>query len=1334
MTRTLAVTRSAFRLSVVWGIALVLSLFAVPTFAQEDDGFDAELEGRKTWTIRYGLGSPLGLGTVGLAVGQLALDQTLAVDLRAEALSILTVEGHFDDQQADSLQSLVMYLDTERLHGVFGGFTVDGLPGFSTQRRRMLGGQLEYTLGTATLTAVTARFEGVTETKTFVGETAQGETVFSKVLPDQPWVEQPYKRGIEGLFAYPLGALYVEELSEVHLAIPASAAVRSILTAYGLEYLAEILSEEPTTKLDTASFSVVGDEEQTLLLNLTPHVVIRTRIEDAIDAYNEGMESSGADVRKYPFVIGSEYETSFLDAVANETSLQVNEEDHPIRAAVRRRFYNVGQTGVVASSVTVEVSTDGIEYTPITRSEFAAYETSIHAAAGVLEIDFPDSFFEQERAAIRIRFSYAVSAGSYMLGFSLVPGTERVSVNGVPLAKDDYEIDYEIGLLLLFHEVAETDVILVEYERFGSGLGGVADYARYFVGLNLDLPLFDVIDLTATIQRGLDDPGSVTDPERVRTMPNRQTVWGVLGSVELDDLTGDFALGYGEDVFPPGDNERPSAPNEVTAIAGDARFLFVGHKAGFSVLHQGMWNTYGVAEGLSGQWVRAIVMGGDRVFFGTSSGLTVVYLAGVSPLDQARNWASYTEVNGLDDASIRALLLHEGRLWIGTDAGLMSVDVDEFGDLTAWAVSDFMEGKAVTALAHDGQALYVGTDAGAYRVDPVGGGASPLPGVGGLRIHALASSDGLLYVSSEDGLRTYQNGAGTGWIEWGHPIYAAMPFDDDLYYVADDGLVRVSDGEILYEGWRISAVGVGHADSLWVGSRADAEYVLMLWQHGGSKGAFDNVTTRIVGQDPALFGELPGGAHTGEGLFGRASFEHEEEQFTIRGSIDTVSPGYRAIGGGTHGGNTEWDLQVSLSPWKDVKISGSHTVVLTDTSRGAMDASTVNSLGLVANIGPTLTASVRQEAAGHDPFNPGPETASYVFQSAVADSLFADMLDLSISWSGSVSTNEVDGTSRRQNRLAADAVLALPAGPTFTIDWVRPLQGTAGSWNGRETWSVTGDWSGRSLVGKLTLHALIDASRSLAEGALDVIAKAEADLGLDAFSLAGWRFTPSVEGQWEREEGSTDLSGTAVLRSAWNQLTIRSTLTGNVSGLGDPVTRQNGRLSVSLSYAGPPEWRPTLTYSADQSVTVHRGVGSATSTSHNLTGRSTWSAEGVSNVLSLTGRIRDVAGDRQVIASIEDSHQLDLTGLVMSWFAPGDETGKEAESVFPVVLLHLDATGDYRIRDMETDADLTLAARVDLSLSEMWGASLSGSFLAGTKDSGGFYSSYLFELTVSVDF
>jgi hypothetical protein len=1337
---------SGFRMLVV--VAAVALLVPLSAGGQQDESFAAELDGRKTWTIRFGLGSPIGLAGASLAAGSISLDQTLSVDLRAEALGILAVEGHFDDRLSESLQSLVVYLDTERLDGIFGDFTVEGLAGFNAQRRKAIGARLDYSLGAATLTGVAARFEGVTESKTFIGATAEAETVFSASRPDRPWVEQPYGSNIDGLYAHPIAGLYVEEISTVRLEIPPGDAVRSVLVSYGVEYVAEILAEEPEVEIDKTSFTVIGEDEQVLLLDVVPQELVRTRIEDAIDAYNEAHDLSGSEAREYPFVRNSAYEEAFLDALSDLAVLRVDDGATPIRDAIRRTYYDLGRTGVVESSLEVEISLDGSTFVPITRSGLSGFDASVHPASGILEIDFPASFFEETDPAIRVRFTYTVTGGTYLLGFSLVPGSERITVNGEPLPEESYEIDYEIGLLVLLTEIAETDVILVEYERFGSGLGGTSDYARYFVGLELDLPLSDAVELTATLQSGFDDPNSVADASRIRTAPNRQLVGGVLGTVELEDLSADFAVGYGSDRFPPGANERPAEPNEITAIGGNDDYVFVGHRAGFSVLHGGVWRGYGTADGLSGGSVRSILVDAERAYFGTNAGLTVVRLAGASPLGRAANWLGYGEIEGLSEPSVRALVLQDETLWIGTDGGLVSVPVEALDDPTAWAAPTLVDIAPITSLVSDGDVLYVGTALGAYRYAPASSELTQLAGSGTLHVRSMAASDGLLYVAADEGLRAYADGAGAGWIVVGRPVTTVVAFDGELLYATEKGLTRSSDGEVLYEDWSITVLWAEDGESLWVGTRASAEYALMLWRLGDGEAGYENLTLEIDGRDTTRFGPMDAEENTAQGVFARGSFRHEDEGLELRGDVRVVAPGYRAIGSGSSSGFAEWSLDAAFDLGEDAQLTAYHEYTLRDSS-GAWLGQTANRVSFVGSFGPKLSASASHNASNDDLFRGGPESSWVSLNSSISDTLFGEVLDVSLSWSGAVDSDYVNETTRQESALSARASLELIPGARIAVGWKRPLSARDGAWRGSERWTLDGDWSGDLSIGGLDLGASADASRALTEGHLEWELEGDAGLDVSSFDLYGWTFAPTLDGNAAWEDGATTLGGKAVLRSSRDRLTIRTTISEDLSGLGEPVTRRNGKLSVSASFTGSDVWRPSLTYSLSRSTTVHKGVGSAATTNHSLSGHLNWTGEGATDSLSLTVRVRDSASSRRVTASLENSYQLDVTDSLARLLAmlgsdaeraseprtPEDaERAAAAESPYPTAMLRFDVDGDYRSTESVPDVDLSATGRLDVSLSEMWSLSLSGSYLVGTRTTGGLYHSFLFELTVAVDF
>jgi hypothetical protein len=1325
-----------------WLLVAVALLTSVCAHAQEDESFAAELDGRKTWTIRFGFGSPLGLAGAGLSAGSFALDQTLTVDLSAEALGVLTVEGHFDDRESESLQSLAAYLDTDRLDGVFGDFTVESLSGFNAQRRKAIGGRLEYQLGWATLTGVAARFEGVTDSRTFVGASTQGEALFSAVEPDRPWVEQPYGRGIDGLYAYPLSDLYVPEISTVRLLVPGGSEVRAVLAPFGMAFLEEVFTSEPETEIDDGSFLVIGDADQTLLLEDAPGELVRRRVEDAIDAYNDLHDLSGSeDAQEYPFVEGSAYEKAFLGALAAKSRLEIDETSMAILEGERHRYYDLGKTGIVESSLEVEVSEDGERFAPITRSGMEAYEADVFPEEGILEVDFPASFFDSQVPMIRVRFSYTMAGGTYMLGFSLVPGSERITVNGAVLPKESYEIDYEIGLLVLLTEVEETDVIVVEYERYSGGLGGSSDYARYYVGLELDVPFSEFFDITATVQYGYDDPSSVTDPERVRTMPNRQTVAGVLGRVDVEDFSAEFAAGYGADVFPPGLEDRPEAQNEITAIAANQEYVFVGHLGGFSVLRAGVWRSYGTADGLSGRSVRAIALRPGTVYLGTSAGLTVVRLADASSLDRSASWSTYGELDGLGDESVRAVLIWDGRVWVGTDGGLYSVPLDELRDPAQWIRQPVAETGSITALASDGDILYVGTDAGVYRHDPANAGYVLLAGSATMHVRTLVAGDGLLYVGSDRGLRTYLDGAGAGWIVAGHEVLSVASFDNDLYYGTADGMTRASDGATFYQGWRITAIASDGAGSLWVGSRANLDYDLTLWSRGASEVRFDNLTMLIDGRDTTRFLTVDASANTESGLFVRGSFQHDTDHFDVQGDVRAIGPGYRAIGSSASGGVAEWSLDASADLWDGALLTASHEYTM---DGGAADATTqtTNRLSFTGSFGPTVTATATYSARNDDPYRRGPENDSFTFDSRVSDALFADLLELSVSWSASASGDYVDGTMQRQNSLSAGSRLNLPLGIVLDLDWSRPLRSAGKAWAGSERWSLDGAWSGDLGPADVDLGAFADGKRSVSKDVFDWTIGADAAADLDPIDAGAWEFSPALDGSVEWEDGETALTGKAVVRSTRSGLTIRTTLSGDLSGLGEPVRRANSKLVVSASFAGSEIWRPSMTYTQDRAVTVQESVGSATSTNHSLVGHLSWTGRGASNALSVTVRLRDAgSSSARVTASLEDSFQTDVTDALVRLLArpqPEASTGNDAErlpaSGFPTAFLGVDGSLDYHLNDGVADADAVVTTRLDLALSEMWGGSLSASYLAGTKSAGGLYHSFLFELTVAVDF
>ena len=76
-------------------------------------------------------------------------------------------------------------------------------------------------------------------------------------------------------------------------------------------------------------------------------------------------------------------------------------------------------------------------------------------------------------AAYTIIVDYSFQSETYNVGLFVIPGSEKVRLNGRQLQRDvDYTMVYEVGSIRFFTELDEFDEIVVEFERtpFGGSL------------------------------------------------------------------------------------------------------------------------------------------------------------------------------------------------------------------------------------------------------------------------------------------------------------------------------------------------------------------------------------------------------------------------------------------------------------------------------------------------------------------------------------------------------------------------------------------------------------------------------------------------------------------------------------------------------------------------------------------------------------------------------------------------------------------------------------------------------------------------------------------------
>lgn len=1334
LVRSMPSQRMPLRRMPVWVIVLatlvlLLSLPAYPA-AEQDEAFAVELSGRKTWTLRYGLGDHRGLSPAGIGPQQITLDQSLWVNVTGEALGMLTINAHFDDQAPAVMQAITVNLDTGNLTGVFGDFSISGKEDFAVYNKTLKGMRLDYRLGEATITGVLSLVEGISESRTFTGQTARAEVLFAASPPGRPWLDQPYRLNIAGLYAYTLVDPFIDGFSIVQIAFQPSSELNALLTDYGLGYLIDTIAASPAEDLAAASFVIITDDTQDiLLLKREPIALLRTRLRAAIDAYNQEHGLTGEERKRYPLNEGTDHERSFLEQVMLFTDLVVDGNNYPLAEGVRQRFYNLGRDDIIEGSVTIEVSLDGQIFQPITDPEFIDYKTTMFYEEGIIELDFPEAFFTKTASAVRIAFAYTIAGDMFMLGLSVVPGSDRVYLNGRLLARGiDYSINYEVGVLILFVEVGEGDTIRIDYERYRGGLGVITEYARVFYGVSLDLPISEAVTLGVSLLRAADSETPLIDRERARTMPNIHTVAGITGTVNLDGFTANFTLGYTDNRFPLDNNLRLNLPNMVTDIFASDDRTFVGSTGGVSVYHDGGWARYTTADGLSGNRIRAIVGDGERVFFATASGLTVLTLEGEAPSAHVANWRRYRKEDGLPNISVHALHLLDGTLWLGTAEGLVAVEVEEIDDRESWKIfaeDDLAGHGAILALASDtriGGTLYIGTERGLFSLDLESGVATELPEMSGLRINDLLSVNRTLYVASDRGLRAFRNGIATGWLAFGEPVYSLAWSDEELWYGSASGLHRgeAEEGVILTE-WAITGLAPAPEGGVWAGSRADADYRLFVWKVDDVVTPFDSVQTGIDGRDRFRFADIDAADHTDRGLFGRAGFHREMENLTLSGNFESISPAFTAIGRIGRRDSTGWNLSLAGQPTDGVTLSASHSYHLIDRAGERPRGTLEHRASLAIDFGPQLDISLAQGAVNDDRLHPGFDSGTFSYGVTLTDSLFEESIDLALNWHDAFRWDFLLQSFRRENRISASGNWRMTPEIALAVNWGRPLAFAGGEPTGSETWGLSANWKTTIEQIATELAYTLAKNRSLPGGIGRVTQEATLGLRFNPFALADWNLTPRIDLSATDEVGLLSVSGRGTLRATFDAFSVRTTYRRAVSGLGEERVQTEETITLSVNYTGFVDLTPSLTGTQKTRTVAFRGEPRRTTT-RALTGRLAWRPPGgARNDLSLSVRGITEGGETIITADLRNSYSFT--------YALFDE-----EFIPNPLAFRLDLNGRYADRPGGADINLSLTGSADLAITDIWSSSFAISYLTGAKRGGGIYHSLLFELSVAATF
>ncbi|MDH7505596.1 MAG: hypothetical protein QHH25_05670 [Candidatus Acetothermia bacterium] len=1291
---------------------------AVPEAAEEEGPLSLSATGQVSWLVKYGIGDSRGLTERGYA-NQLLLEQALSVDaeggVRIEwpLAGVLSLSAHLDNQKAENLQLLSIKYRGRNLEGGFGDFTVAGDTEFTGYDKSLKGLRVEWTpREDLRVRGVFARVSGIPQSKVFRGNTSPGTVTYMLRQPEQRWLEQPYLLNIRGLEYYRVSG-FVPEFTELNLVFRPDQGLRDLLGSYGLGYLFPTIREDSRREVEASDYLVVEKEgEQFLLLRTEALELLRRALKDYIDDYNEAQDLTGEERKEYPLDEGSEYELGFLRGlIAGYVLLALDRTDLRLDGYQQERFYYLGYQEIDPDSVEVRVKLGEADFVEITDPSLIGYDYRLFAEEGVIELDFPASFFAAlEENQAQVSFNYAVSGGLYVLGLSIAQGSERVYLNGKLLQRDlDYSIDYETGALLLFQELGPEDELRIDYEIFRGGLGGVTDYKRNLSGVLVSYSPTAFLTLSLDLLQAADSPVA-GDTSSLRTMPNDHIVGGVSAKLDLGAFQGDLEFGYNYNRFPFDDNERKSLPNRINAIGavsyqGREYTIFAGQN-GLTVFDGARWRALGPAQGLAGRAVRALAATDELIVFATDSGVSVMKLEGEDPFAILTNWRRFYSSDGLASQDVRAALVQDGTLYLGTDKGLNRVRLAEMGKKERWEVYNLanqpeMVSEEVLELAGDGKFVYLGTPAGLMIFDPATESFAVPPELAGVRINGLAGSGREVLVATELGIRAYERGKGMGWLA-AEPARAVAIFAGQVWRGTDEGLFRLGEREPLL---RLAVTALGPSEAgLWVGSQADPDYELTLWlvDPSGAARSYPQQKTRIPGEDRYRFQDIPAWEHTDWGPALSLSLSQDLGKLKLEGALEWLSPRFTALVSEAREDLRGWSLEGTYAFTEELSLALKHEgdlegAELSQTDPYARQSYTEKDSARVRwDFGPELELGYALERVDDRGEKDGFDEARHELDGTISGSLFDGRLGLSLSYADrSLANLKLPGRASGDQKIEAQATVRLLPGLDLLSHYARSSRSTR-YLDGRRVWGTetlrfTVDWSRPLPLVQVDARYDWEAQRQLpvAEGGLEIEHDGQLDLQFDSLTLGELVLYPRGTVSFQQESGRSRFAGEGKLRGERGAFKGQASYKLSAS-LDERSARQelSNNLSLRLDYAGWKELTPSLSLQGTVRLLQHPSYGTKTSESWTATAGLGWKATvldlTVSNSLSLSQvRVKEEREDMTSYSLRNSSTvglpflpQLALSLEASASYLGGTRSGKPRDSLEGELVLK----GDYKLR------------------------------------------------------
>ena len=1243
----------------LWSFAilcLVSELAGLVASAQEPPPEEGALSvnyfGELGWTVKYGLGDSRELSRHGYA-NQLLFEQYIALTLDAgvhvdwPVSGVLRVSAQLDNRKSNNLQSFKLGYTAQSVEAAFEDFSMRaGSSDFVAADRLLKGLRFSWDISdTMKLSGKFARVEGISQVRVFRGNSSRQTVEFTLTDPDQPWREATYQRNLKGLEYVQLRS-YVPGFTTVSLRFELTPQLRTLLTNYGLEYLLEIIEDNPEPELDATLYDIVIENGSTVLVLKRPVLeLLRDQIRTYIDDYNDEHNLFDENAQEYPLGEGTDYEQGFLQSLGKLIKLATPDEVLPLEGAKRGRFFYLGYENVKEETLTLEIKRQGV-YVSLPDPDLPQFRYELFAEQGIIALDFPEEFFTNPQSAVRVTFDYTVPGGLYVLGLSVLQNSERVYIKREGeqeyklLRRDqDYQIDYETGALLLlppYDVLGDKDELKIEYELMRGGLGGFAEHQRVFTGLSYHWTPWPFLKLSLDALRAFDTPSPSENKDRLRTMPNTHSVLGLAAQLDLGDLKAALKLGYTENIFPTvpfsgpkgeyHSNERIHQRNRINVITSfvfeGRRVTLFGHQNGLLVYDGSRWQDFTTAHGMSGRGVRGIAVQRNTILIATDSGLSLVKLEpGRSVLESLAkpiNWKRFYSLDGLPHNETHDVFIDRSNtVWVGTKEGLARVPLAQITEKSAWktfkkgAISA-LRSDVITKITSDGTRLYLGTDKGLIVYDPETGQSSEIAELRGHAVRDLVSAGSTVYVATDRGIYELANGQEVGWRMEELKVQALAVQNAELWYGTEIGLFRLGSDAPIVQGYSITAIEKNaRAQEVWVGSQATSTFEMPLWEVSGLVRVRSQAETRLNGRDESRFEDIPPDKNTDHGWLAQLSAQYKLGSLEIKALLEGITPEFLAIGQESRQEAQRLTVGAVWPISSDLSLSGDHVMSIAGGWRTFVMTDTVRASWKPWADGPQLTSALALELTDRDLQDraEGFDTTKVTLtlkgdhkMSLIGLVPLAQELTLSGTYDGLL-------TLARLGRSVLDSKVGLTLGVAMTPSLKLRGSLTLGDrvtlgaqrlpGDSDLSYTLGGDWQHAFRFGQLTTSYAQTTRLRAGRGSFDE--NASLNIRFNEFTLAGVKLTPTLtlSGRRSLSIGGTTPSGTLTLTAeertlfSWEtlsgSLSTRHTLSSDLRSSRDSLKHE---ITSSVAWALSPQLQPRVELGLTLETLTHPTLGS----------------------------------------------------------------------------------------------------------------------------------------------